>query len=212
MVYKINHGEFNVYLSDNMAQCNVLSIKASKAATYQFKTKKKFLIEFDKIEQSGTKNHIFYHDDVIELFNIVKSQFQLIEAAGGLVVNELGEILFIYRNSKWDLPKGKAEPGELIEKTAVREVEEETGIKVDHLEGHLMGTFHTYLQNGKKMLKHNHWFVMNSKKTDRLIPQLAEGIEDVEWISPHHIEKVYDNCYRSIKDIIHHYLQSHTEH
>jgi len=211
MVYKINHGEYNVYLSDNMTQCSVHTIKANKAVTYQFKSKKKFLNQFAKIDQTGIKNHIFYHDDVIELFNTIKSQFQLIEAAGGLVLNELGEILFIYRNNKWDLPKGKAEPGELMEKTAVREVEEETGIKVWNLENHLMGTFHTYVQNGKKMLKHNHWFVMSSKKTDQMVPQLEEGIELVEWISPHHLEKVYANCYRSIKDVIHHYLQSHSE-
>ena len=49
-------------------------------------------------------------------------------AGGGKVYNPKNEILFIFRNGKWDLPKGKAEAKETINLTALREVEEETGI------------------------------------------------------------------------------------
>ena len=57
----------------------------------------------------------------------------LIEAAGGLVKNENGDYLFIYRNDKWDLPKGKIEKDEKTKVAAVREVEEECGIAVSKL-------------------------------------------------------------------------------
>ena len=53
----------------------------------------------------------------------------MIQAAGGLVNNEKDEILMIFRRGKWDLPKGKLDKGETLEECAVREVEEETGLK-----------------------------------------------------------------------------------
>ena len=58
-----------------------------------------------------------------------KNKFPEITAAGGKVINHNSEILFIYRNKKWDLPKGKSEKNENISQTALREVIEETGIK-----------------------------------------------------------------------------------
>ena len=45
-----------------------------------------------------------------------------------MVYNDKGEILFIFRNGKWDLPKGGTEKNETMEETAMREVEEETGV------------------------------------------------------------------------------------
>ncbi len=39
-----------------------------------------------------------------------------IKTAGGIVIkNE--KILFIYKNGKWDLPKGKIDKGETIDQT-----------------------------------------------------------------------------------------------
>ena len=35
--------------------------------------------------------------------------FPLVQAAGGLVENKNKQFLFICRNNKWDLPKGKIE-------------------------------------------------------------------------------------------------------
>ena len=52
-----------------------------------------------------------------------------IQAGGGLVENEKGEILFMFRKGKWDLPKGKLDPGESYESCALREVQEETGYR-----------------------------------------------------------------------------------
>ena len=47
-------------------------------------------------------------------FAAFAAAFRLVEAAGGAVVNDRGERLMIYRNGRWDLPKGHWERGETI--------------------------------------------------------------------------------------------------
>ena len=54
---------------------------------------------------------------------------KILVAGGGLVQNEKGELLMIFRRDKWDLPKGKLDPGESIEQCSLREVKEETGLR-----------------------------------------------------------------------------------
>ena len=39
------------------------------------------------------------------------AKYILIQAAGGLVYNSKNQLLMIFRNGKWDLPKGKLEVG-----------------------------------------------------------------------------------------------------
>jgi 8-oxo-dGTP pyrophosphatase MutT (NUDIX family) len=68
----------------------------------------------------------------------------IIIAGGGIVTNELGELLMIFRRGKWDLPKGKLDEGESIEDCAIREVEEETGVKNLKLGAKLLVTEHEY--------------------------------------------------------------------
>ena len=65
-----------------------------------------------------------------KVLNDVKSMFKVVKAAGGVIENENKQILFIYRLKKWDLPKGKKDKGESIMDCAIREVEEETKVKV----------------------------------------------------------------------------------
>ncbi len=62
----------------------------------------------------------------------------LILAAGGLVLNEKGEVLFMFRKGKWDLPKGKLDPGETMDACALREVMEETGLVQVELKNFLL--------------------------------------------------------------------------
>ena len=56
--------------------------------------------------------------------------FKIVEAAGGLVKNSNGAYLFIFRNKRWDLPKGKVQKTKIINKAAIREVIEETELKI----------------------------------------------------------------------------------
>ena len=95
-------------------------------------------------------NSIGVFSDEFELIiNIFKKKFPEIIAAGGKVINNKSEILFIYRNKKWDLPKGKAEKNEIISETALREVEEETGIKNLSIIKPLDKTYHIFKRGGK---------------------------------------------------------------
>ncbi len=131
-------------------------------------------------------------------------------AAGGIVKNPLNEILMIYRRGKWDLPKGKLDDGESIEACAVREVEEETGIKKIVL-GNLIGkTYHEYFDTWQKeeVIKETFWFEMEIQKLTELKPQLEEDIEIVEWVSISELKNKLENTYNNIEEIIVQYLQS----
>jgi 8-oxo-dGTP pyrophosphatase MutT (NUDIX family) len=136
------------------------------------------------------------------LKSVVKSVI-LIEAAGGLVKNADGDYLFIYRNDKWDLPKGKIEKDETVKEAAVREVEEECGIKVNKLKEKICKTYHVYISRGEVVLKKTHWFNMTSKGQEKLKPQKEEGITDVRWFKKEHIEPIVENTFPSIMDVLH---------
>ena len=58
----------------------------------------------------------------------LKRRMRWVRAAGCVVHDDAGNMLLISRNNRWDLPKGKVEPGETLLQAALREVEEETGI------------------------------------------------------------------------------------
>ncbi|MFK2820565.1 NUDIX domain-containing protein [Flavobacteriaceae sp. LMIT009] len=123
-------------------------------------------------------------------------------AGGGKVYNDKGEVLFIYRNKKWDLPKGKAERKETIDKTAVREVEEETGIKGLNVTKPLEMTYHIFKRNGKHRIKVTYWFEMHSNYDGPLIPQEKEGITKVAWLNKAEMEEALNNSYANIKALV----------
>lgn len=127
---------------------------------------------------------------------------KLIEAAGGLVKNSDGTYLFIYRNNKWDLPKGKLEKSEKKKDAAVREVEEECGIKVAKLEDKLCKTYHMYMWKDKTVLKKTHWYLMRHKGKAKLVPQIEEGITDVRWFNKDQIVQIIHNTFPSIIDVL----------
>ncbi|MEO8933369.1 MAG: NUDIX domain-containing protein [Xanthomarina sp.] len=120
-------------------------------------------------------------------------------AGGGKVYNDKGEILFIYRNDKWDLPKGKAEKKESIQLTAIREVEEETGVKDLEIVKPLETTYHIFRRNGRNKIKITFWFEMKTSYKGSLIPQENEGITEVAWLNKTEIEKALLNSYANIK-------------
>ena len=63
-----------------------------------------------------------YHKNEEKLERFLRKKLPVVEAAGGLVYNNKREILFIYRNGKWDIPKGRIEKNESHQEAAVREV------------------------------------------------------------------------------------------
>jgi 8-oxo-dGTP pyrophosphatase MutT (NUDIX family) len=121
------------------------------------------------------------------------------KAGGGLVYNKKNEVLFIFRNGKWDLPKGGIEKGEEIEYTALREVEEETGVNKLVITDKLQKTYHIFKRNGRYKLKITHWFEMRTSFEGTPIGQLEEGIEKVAWLSANEIQEALKNSYENIK-------------
>ena len=136
------------------------------------------------------------------ILNMFKKKYPEIIAAGGKVINNKSEILFIYRNKKWDLPKGKAEKNEIISETALREVEEETGIKNLSIIKPLDKTYHIFKRGGKNYLKSTYWFEMQSDFIGKFKPQKKEGITRVEWIGIENLSSILAKSYANIRLLI----------
>ena len=145
---------------------------------------------------------ILYHTDFDKIKKSFSKKFTPIKAAGGLVVNEDGELLFIHRRGKWDLPKGKVDPFESPETCAIREVKEETGIDTISLEKHLLTSYHTYEESGKHYLKQTEWYLMHSPNQDKLQPQTTEQITEAVWASPEKLSRYTNNTFQLIKDVL----------
>lgn len=150
---------------------------------------------------------VFFHPDLEELKKAFYKKFTVIKAGGGLVLNEKNEILLIFRKGKWDLPKGKLDKGELIEACAVREVEEETGLKNVKLITPQQVTYHTYHEGTRFILKEAYWYTMNVKGNQSLIPQTEEGIEEIRWVTKKEVENFFSECYPSVIDVLKGYLK-----
>ncbi|MGI4898316.1 MAG: NUDIX hydrolase [Janthinobacterium lividum] len=133
----------------------------------------------------------------------LSKSIRLIEAAGGLVKNERKEYLVIFRNGVWDLPKGKIEDGEKTRKAAVREVEEECGIKVKKAGRKICKTYHVYKQRNEELaLKKTHWYRMKAEGQDKLRPQKEEGITKARWFTREKFSILTKNTYPSIMDVL----------
>jgi len=165
-----------------------------------------FLLESVDIEQlivsmfnNKVKKAFLYHPDEKETLKVLKEKIPVAKAGGGLVYNKKGEVLFIFRNGKWDLPKGGIEKNEEIEDTAMREVEEETGVSGLKITQKLQKTYHVFKRNGTYRLKITHWFEMKTDFTGSLFGQLEEGIEKVAWLNPDQIKEALTNSYENIK-------------
>ena len=152
-----------------------------------------------KIFQNKINKAYLYHPDESLILKTLKAKIPVTKAGGGLVYNKKGEVLFIFRNGKWDLPKGGIEKGEEIEATATREVEEETGVNRLSISHKLQKTYHVFRRNGKYKLKITHWFEMQSDFEGIPQGQLEEGIEKVAWMNPEQIKEALKNSYENIK-------------
>lgn len=123
-------------------------------------------------------------------------------AGGGKVYNDDNEILFIYRNDKWDLPKGKVEGSETIEKTAVREVSEETGVAGLEITKPLETTYHIFKRNGRYKIKVTYWFEMKTSFRGNLYAQEEEGITKVAWLDSNEVNEALQNSYANIQALV----------
>jgi 8-oxo-dGTP pyrophosphatase MutT (NUDIX family) len=135
-------------------------------------------------------------------FEQLKQEFVLVEAAGGVVQNERGELLMIELRGRWDLPKGHIEAGEEASVAALREVEEETGVKAEVVGNEPIAvTWHAYDTYGRWELKRTVWWQMQARRRD-LVAQESEGITAAEWCSMSVVEEHLEQSYRTIKEVV----------
>ena len=161
------------------------------------------IVNFKKLVKQIIKGDVhyvnLYHKNEEKLERFLRKKLPVVEAAGGLVYNNKREILFIYRNSKWDLPKGGIKKGESHEEAAIREVEEETGVENLEIRNFIMQTYHVFKRNDKFKLKITYWFEMYTEFKGELVPQPEEGIKKAKWKNFEKSQRALQGCYENVK-------------
>lgn len=197
---------YKVFINDKPIIITSSSKKENNFPVYVFKNT---VIDevIHKLKNDDFKGINLYTTDLEDDWKLFLTHFDVVKAAGGLVINPNKEVLFIYRNNVWDLPKGHIEKNESTENAAIREVEEECGIEQLSIIQKLITTYHIYFLDGIK-LKETHWFLMHSDDSKKLIPQLEEGITEVAFKNSNEIEMVFKNTYSNIKMVYENYFNS----
>lgn len=155
-----------------------------------------------EMQESSIHAGVFFHTDLEELKAAFFKKFTIVNAAGGFVLNENDEVLMMFRRGKWDLPKGKLDKKETPEEGALRETEEETGLKNIKLISPLVTTYHTYHEGTRYILKETKWFGMKVSGDQKLTPQAEEQITKLEWVSKNDVGKYLDNSFPSVSDVL----------
>jgi 8-oxo-dGTP pyrophosphatase MutT (NUDIX family) len=140
-----------------------------------------------------------YHKDEERLEKFLRKKLPVVEAGGALVYNAKKEILFIRRNGKWDLPKGKLEKGESPQEGAIRETEEETGVQNLVIRKFIAQTYHVFKRNDKFKLKITYWYEMYTDYTGDLVPETKEGIKKAKWKNFAKSQKALKESYENVK-------------
>jgi 8-oxo-dGTP diphosphatase len=122
---------------------------------------------------------------------VAVSEPDLVRAAGGVITRPAAggiEVLVVHRPryDDWSLPKGKAEPGEADEETAVREVEEETGLRCT-LGDELPPVRYRDRKGRAKQVRY--WYMTVVPDPDRPPGEAApfepnDEVDECRWISP----------------------------
>ena len=162
------------------------------------------------LKSSKNRKVFLYHKDIDKLWKSFKKKFPIVEAAGGLVERTDNKLLFIFRNNKWDLPKGGVEKKELIIEAAKREVIEETGVSDLIVQKQLSETFHIFKKGKRFRLKKTYWFKMSTSYMGETVPQIEEGIKKIEWVSKEKIDEILNDAFENIRIIVLEVLKSDT--
>lgn len=143
-------------------------------------------------------------EDVSEeaMMEQLEAMYLSIQAGGGLVFNENGGLLMIFRRGKWDLPKGKLDAGENIADCALREVSEETGLDNLTLDKHLCDSYHIYVQDGEQYLKQTVWYTMHASSAEKLRPQKEENILEARWVTEKEMSLFAGRTYEAIREVL----------
>ena len=201
--YKIFINEVEVILKPSQ-DISLQDTEEPGSVVIKYTGNKKHLLDYIHVLENSIKSEkfIIHSDNYPKLKKDFKSHFFEIEAGGGLVKNEKGEYLFIYRRGSWDLPKGKIETNETKRQATLREIEEETGVINMEIIKKIGVTRHTYRSNvGKKIIKKSHWYLIETTK-QKPKPQVTEDIEKAVWMSLEEFFGKKRTVYPNILEII----------
>lgn len=155
----------------------------------------------EQIDNGKVSNVVLYSKSEKKLLKRLHKLLPVVVAAGGLAHNKDNDQLFIHRNGKWDLPKGGTEKGETLEEAAIREVEEETGVKDLIITDYLGRTYHVFSRKKELRLKLTHWYIMHTDYDGKLKPQKKEGIDKAVWLNKDLSKMALKKSYSNIKEL-----------
>jgi 8-oxo-dGTP pyrophosphatase MutT (NUDIX family) len=195
------HSEVQIFVDDYRI---VFSTKpANNSQSIQLLSQSIHATEVLQRIQDVQKDVHYLCSNIHESLALFLVDLEVQRAGGGLVKNEFGEYLVIFRRGRWDLPKGKLDLGETIEACALREVEEETGVTALTLGAYITETYHAYKHRNQWIIKHTSWYHMTAKKI-ALIPQVEEDITLAEWRDPILLKDCLSNTYANIEIVLQH--------
>ena len=182
---------------------NALELE-EEPAHFHFSDQADLLQRYRGLVQDGNERKLLYviDPDPYKVWHLFSSGFENVLAAGGVVKDPDDRMLFILRHNRWDLPKGKVEEGEDTAEAAEREVEEECGISVGRVEGHLLDSYHIYQAQGVEFLKRTSWYHMRVDGHQEPSPQTEEGISKVEWRGVDEQHEVRKSTFASIIEVM----------
>ncbi|MEE9371863.1 MAG: NUDIX domain-containing protein [Saprospiraceae bacterium] len=206
-MYEIHINESKIFL----IKSTLLELYHPSDASLVFKYNKKtkYLLNFiDKAEKSKENLNIYiHHFDLHVLKKDFFSLYKVMKAGGGLVLNRKSKVLMIFRRGAWDLPKGKKEKGETKKQTAIREVQEETGLLDVNIIKPLPNTYHSYKIGKQRVIKLSYWYIMETSE-EKLVPQTEEDIVKAEWVDLQDLkEKKCQPIYCNIENLIDSFLK-----
>jgi ADP-ribose pyrophosphatase YjhB (NUDIX family) len=161
-----------------------------------------FRLAFQHLDKLGTLGAIIEDISPSSLQKELHALYEPIDAGGGVVENEAGDVLMIYRRGKWDLPKGKRDDGENIADCALREVSEETGLHQLQLGEKICDTYHIYSQKKQNLLKCTTWYKMKGTSKETPTPQAEENILEAKWIATKELKPLMYKSYDAIREVL----------
>ena len=194
---------YTAYVNDSPLRVAIEAPIDAPELTLRYNGKAKFLLHVIGTLEGGKHpgGALLLTEDPEALWTAFRKLHRLVPAAGGAVIND-GRLLCIYRRGSWDLPKGKIDEGESESAAAVREVQEETGLREVDIARELSTTYHTYRdRKGRRILKPTYWYEMRTSE-EALRPQAEEDIEEARWVPLDELEDIRARMYASLQAVV----------
>lgn len=140
-------------------------------------------------------------------------KIKTVKCSGGLVICK-GLVLLIYKNGRWDLPKGGIQDNYTKKDNALKEVSEETGLdkKKLSIKQILPSTYYHKKTLSQKYKKNIYWYEMSYEgNLADTTPQTKEDIYGCVWFTPKQLLTQLENTKEQIRYVIDFWLQDQKE-